>query len=130
MTTPWISTNHGFIEQNKNRPWFCYLAFNAVQAPLQAPDDVLQRFNDPKRQTYAAMQSSIDDAVGSVLSKLRELNLEEDTLNRTKHRSPLNAEVIATSAYRDSSPTHSGACPESDLYHRSKLRSNRPNTAT
>ncbi len=72
-----------FIEQNKNRPWFCYLAFNAVHAPLQAPEKVLQRFSgisDPKRRKYAAMQSSMDDAVGSVLSKLRELNLEENTL--------------------------------------------------
>jgi arylsulfatase A-like enzyme len=72
-----------FIEQNKKRPWFCYLAFNAVHAPLQAPDKILQRFSgisDPKRKKYAAMQSAMDDAVGSVLSKLRQLNLEENTL--------------------------------------------------
>ncbi len=72
-----------FIQQNKNRPWFCYMAFNAVHSPLQAPEKVLQRFSgisDPRRRTYAAMQSSMDDAVGSVLSKLRELNLEENTL--------------------------------------------------
>ena len=72
-----------FIQQNEHRPWFCYLAFNAVHAPLQAPEKVLQRFggiSDSKRRTYAAMQSSMDDAVGSVLSKLRELNLEENTL--------------------------------------------------
>jgi arylsulfatase A-like enzyme len=72
-----------FIEQNKSRPWFCYLAFNAVHAPLQAPEKAIQRFSgisNSKRRTYAAMQSSMDDAVGSVLSKLRELNLEENTL--------------------------------------------------
>ena len=72
-----------FIEQNKSRPWFCYLAFNAVHAPLQAPEKVLQRFtgiSDPKRKKYAAMESSMDDAVGSVLGKLRELDLEDNTL--------------------------------------------------
>ncbi len=72
-----------FIQQNKSSPWFCYLAFNAVHAPLQAQEKVLQRFSgisDSKRRTYAAMQTSMDDAVGSVLSKLRELNLEENTL--------------------------------------------------
>jgi arylsulfatase A-like enzyme len=82
-TDMFAQQTNNFIEQNKNRPWFCYLAFNAVHSPLQAPDKVLQRFSgisDPKRQKYAAMQSSMDDAVGSVLSKLRELQLEENTL--------------------------------------------------
>ncbi len=82
-TEMFAKTANDFIQQNKNRPWFCYLAFNAVHAPLQAPEKILQRFSgisDSKRRTYAAMQSSMDDAVGSVLGKLRELNLEENTL--------------------------------------------------
>jgi arylsulfatase A-like enzyme len=28
-----------FIEENKSRPFFCYLAFNAPHTPLQVPDD-------------------------------------------------------------------------------------------
>lgn len=72
-----------FIERHRNRPFFVYLAFNAVHSPLQAPEDYLARFkhiSDQRRKTFAAMLSAMDDAVGMVLSKLRELKLEENTL--------------------------------------------------
>jgi arylsulfatase A-like enzyme len=72
-----------FIDRNRQKPWLCYLAFNAVHAPLQATDRYLARFKsiaDPKRQAYAALQSAMDDAVGTVLAKLREHGLERDTL--------------------------------------------------
>lgn len=72
-----------FIERHRTQPWLCYLAFNAVHAPLQATAKYLERFQhiaDPKRRTYAAMQSAMDDAVGVVLAKIRERGLEEDTL--------------------------------------------------
>jgi arylsulfatase A-like enzyme len=72
-----------WIEANKDNPWFLYLAFNAVHAPLQAPEEYLERFRDiadEKRRTYAAMTAAMDDAIGQVMSKLRELGLEENTL--------------------------------------------------
>lgn len=73
----------GFIEKNKEQPWFTYLAFNAVHAPLEATEKYLPRFaniTDPKRRTFAAMLSAMDDAVGVVLGKLRETGQEENTL--------------------------------------------------
>ncbi len=72
-----------FIERHKNESFFVYLPFNAVHNPLQAADKYLARFNsitDRKRQTFAAMMAAMDDAVGKVLTKLRELKLEENTL--------------------------------------------------
>lgn len=72
-----------FIDHHKSSPWFCYLAFNAVHAPLEATEKYLSRFpniKDKKRLRYAAMQSGMDDAVGSVLGKIRELGQEENTL--------------------------------------------------
>jgi arylsulfatase A-like enzyme len=72
-----------FIDKHKASPWLCYLAFNAVHAPLQATEKYLGRFAhiaDPKRRAYAALQSAMDDAVGVVLAKLREHGLEQDTL--------------------------------------------------
>ncbi|MBI2927364.1 MAG: sulfatase [Verrucomicrobia bacterium] len=72
-----------FIERNKDRPFFVYLPFNAVHAPLQAPEPYLTRFaalKDDKRRTFAAMLSAMDEAGGRVLDKLRELKLEENTL--------------------------------------------------
>ncbi len=72
-----------FIERNRAAPWFVYLPFNAVHAPLQAPEKYLKRFaaiTDEKRRTFAAMLSSMDDAVGIVLAKIGALQLEENTL--------------------------------------------------
>ncbi len=72
-----------FIERHRNKPFFVYLSFNAVHTPLEAPEDYLARFKhlqNPTRRIFAAMLSALDDAVGMVLRKLRELGLEEDTL--------------------------------------------------
>jgi arylsulfatase A-like enzyme len=72
-----------FIEEHKDQPWFVYLAFNAVHEPLHSIDKYLSRFpniTDPKRKEFAAGLSALDDNVGAVLAKLRELKLEEDTL--------------------------------------------------
>ena len=72
-----------FIERKRGTPWFCYLPFNAVHAPLQAPAKYEQRFAsiaDPKRRTFAGMLSAMDDAIGTVLAKLAELKQEENTL--------------------------------------------------
>ncbi len=72
-----------FLEKHRQEPWFVYLPFNAVHAPLQAPEKYLSRFasiKDPKRKTFAAMLSAMDDNVGLVLNKLREQKLEEETL--------------------------------------------------
>lgn len=71
-----------FIGRSKQKPFFLYLAFNAVHAPLEATDKYEARFpniTDPKRKTYAGMLSAMDDAVGRVLAKLREEGLEENT---------------------------------------------------
>jgi arylsulfatase A-like enzyme len=72
-----------FIEKHRAQPWLCYLAFNAVHAPLESTEKYLSRFPniaERKRHTFAGMLSAMDDAVGSVLDKLRHLGLEEDTL--------------------------------------------------
>ena len=73
----------GFIEKNRGKSWFAYLPFNAVHGPLEATEKYLARFpniEDRRRRTFAAMLSAMDDAVGAVLNKVRELGLEEDTL--------------------------------------------------
>jgi arylsulfatase A-like enzyme len=72
-----------FIERHKARPWFLYLAFNAVHTPMQATDDRLAKFKhiaDPQRRTYAAMTLALDEAVGKVRRKLADTGLEKNTL--------------------------------------------------
>jgi arylsulfatase A-like enzyme len=72
-----------FIGRHRNQPFFLYLSFNAVHAPLQATEKYLARFSqiqDQRRRTFAAMLSAMDDAVGQVLQRLREYKLEDNTL--------------------------------------------------
>ena len=72
-----------FIGRNKDKPFFLCLAYNAPHAPLEATEKYLNRFPDiknPKRRTYAAMVSAVDDGVGRVLAELRKQGLEDNTL--------------------------------------------------
>jgi arylsulfatase A-like enzyme len=72
-----------WLAKHKDEPWFVYLPFNAQHAPLQAPQKYVERFSqiqDEKRRTFAAMMSAMDDAVGRVLDKIRQLGQEEHTL--------------------------------------------------
>ena len=72
-----------WLERNKSKPWFLYLPFNAQHAPLQAPKKYLDRFpsiTDQKRKTFAAMMSGMDDAIGTVLEKVRALGHEQNTI--------------------------------------------------
>jgi arylsulfatase A-like enzyme len=72
-----------WLERHQDRPWFLYVPFNAQHAPLQAPQNYLDRFSqitNEKRRTFAAMMSAMDDAVGKLLTKLRQTEQEENTL--------------------------------------------------
>ncbi len=72
-----------WLGKNKDKPFFLYLPFNAQHAPLEAPEKYLGRFpniQDQRRRTFAAMLSAMDDAVGRVLAKVKEIGQEENTL--------------------------------------------------
>ena len=72
-----------FIDRHKTRPFFLYLAYNAVHSPLQGADDYMKRFehiDDIHRRIFAAMLSNLDDSVGSVLTKLEKSQLLDNTL--------------------------------------------------
>jgi arylsulfatase A-like enzyme len=72
-----------WLDKQKDGPWFMYVPFNAQHAPLQATEKYLARFNniqDKKRRTFAAMMSAMDDAVGKILTKIRNMGQEENTL--------------------------------------------------
>lgn len=72
-----------FIERNAASPFFLLLTFNAVHAPLDTKPEKLEQFKqitDEKRRSYAAMLSSLDDAVGRVLSQLDKSKVTENTL--------------------------------------------------
>ena len=71
------------IKQNRNRPFFMYLAHWGVHTPLQAARedyDALSAIPDHRMRVYAAMVRSIDRSVGRVLQTLKEQGLDENTL--------------------------------------------------
>jgi arylsulfatase A-like enzyme len=71
-----------FITRHKSGPFFAYLAFNAVHAPLQAPEDEVAKFNtgSKDRDIRLAMGKRMDDAIGKVLTTLKTEGLWENTL--------------------------------------------------
>ena len=72
-----------FIEKHRASPFFLYLPFNAVHAPLEASEKFRRQFDaikDPNRRTFATMLAAMDDNIGRVLDALRKHGLEEQTL--------------------------------------------------
>jgi arylsulfatase A-like enzyme len=72
-----------YVERHASEPFFMYLAFNAAHVPMEAPPKYLARFPsiaNPRRRTYAAMVSAMDDAIGRTLTALRDQQLEDKTL--------------------------------------------------
>jgi arylsulfatase A-like enzyme len=72
----------GFIDASKDKPFFLYLSFNAVHSPVVASPQWLEKFKhlDKRQQGYAALIGEADEAIGAVMTKLRDLKLEENTL--------------------------------------------------
>ena len=101
----------GFIEENINQPFFMYYATPLPHLPLQVPHEYVEKYIDifgeeepyignrgyfPTRYpkaTYAGMITYLDDQVGEIIAKLKELNLYENTI------------IIFTS---DNGPAYSG----------------------
>ncbi len=69
-----------FIESNKDRPFFLYLAHYTPHIPLAAKAPLIEQNKDAFNPTYAAMMETLDDCVGLLLLKLDELGLTNDTI--------------------------------------------------
>ena len=69
-----------YIEQHKQSPFFMYLAFNAVHTPMQAKTEHLEKYKNHSRKELAAMTWSLDENIGKIVKKLKELNIAENTL--------------------------------------------------
>jgi arylsulfatase A-like enzyme len=102
------SETASFIEANRERPFFAYLAFYSVHTPLMAPPDLVEKYAKraaavqgeefadeeqvlptnqarkvrilQKHAVYAAMVEAMDRAVGKVLAALDRLGLAKDTV--------------------------------------------------
>jgi arylsulfatase A-like enzyme len=70
-------------EHNTDKPLFLYVPFNAPHSPYQAPKDQLERnkhIEPGRRQTYAAMVTSMDDAVGRIVETANRYLPKDNTL--------------------------------------------------
>ena len=64
-------------------PFFLYLAFNAPHVPFQAPRyyyELYRNEEDENKRVYHAMIDALDDAIGTLMEKMKLLGLEENTL--------------------------------------------------
>ena len=72
-----------FIDRHADKPFFLYVAYNAVHSPLQAADKYMKKFKhieDVQRRIFAAMLANLDDSVGEIMKKIGDEDLERDTL--------------------------------------------------
>lgn len=85
-----------FVRENQNQPFFLYFPTVIPHLPLQVPEDELEQYEGqwseipyegksylphPKpRAAYAAMISFMDKQVGRLMTLLKELGLDENTI--------------------------------------------------
>ncbi|SDM61236.1 Arylsulfatase A [Daejeonella rubra] len=87
----------GFLEKNKEKPFFLYLAFPLPHLALQAPEEYVKKYvgqfdekpyfgengyapNKYPLSTYAAMITFLDDQVGIIMERIKKLGLDENTI--------------------------------------------------
>ena len=76
-----------FLEQNRARPFFLYLAHFAVHVPIEARQELVEKYEKKPRPdtgvnnpVYAAMVEHVDHSVGRILAKLEQLGLTRNTV--------------------------------------------------
>jgi len=78
LTRKYTETAIRFIEQNKDRPFFLYLPHAMPHKPLAASEDFYTP--DTPKDLYGYAIRELDWSVGRLLTRLKELNLDENTL--------------------------------------------------
>ncbi len=76
-----------FMEKNKDKPFLLFLSHFDVHVQLDAQDSLIQKYlakdkaeGYPSNAIYAAMVENIDNSVGRIEAKLKELGLSENTI--------------------------------------------------
>ncbi len=71
-----------FIEENKDRPFFCYAAWTPPHDEWVIPDNApfSEKPWPEEMRNYAAMVALVDKDVGRVMQKLKDLGIDDNTL--------------------------------------------------
>lgn len=82
FTDKLASETIAFIKENKQRPFFAFVSFNAVHTPMEAKKADLEKFPNlmGNRKIVAAMTLALDRACGQILNTLDELGLADNTI--------------------------------------------------
>lgn len=70
-------------KRDSSKPFFLYLAYQSVHAPLQVPIKYTKQYahiEDQDRRTYAGMVSALDESVKNVIEHLKEIGLMDNTI--------------------------------------------------
>lgn len=73
----------GFIEKNRDRPFFLYVPYTAVHLPIDEPKQWLDLYPadaDLAVRQYGACISHLDDGVGQIVAALEKQNLRQKTI--------------------------------------------------
>jgi arylsulfatase A-like enzyme len=75
-----------FVQTNKHNPFFMYLPYFAVHTPLMGKSELIEKYklkggsDGQDHPVYASMVENVDTNIGRLLSLLKDLNLENNTL--------------------------------------------------
>ena len=76
-----------FMVKNKKKPFCVYLSHYAVHGPWESKDEYKEYFEGQRKPgaphdnpVYAGMIKSLDDSVGKLMAKVKELGLDDNTV--------------------------------------------------
>jgi len=72
-----------FIEHNKNRPFFLYMAYWAVHSPLQAKIEDYEKLDyieNHEERVLASMVMTVDRGVGKIRKALKDSGIDDNTI--------------------------------------------------
>lgn len=77
----------GFIERQRDRPWFFYLSHHTIHGKVSAPPDLVAKYRargapetGMHNATYLAAIEHLDNSIGRLLARLEALGLRDDTM--------------------------------------------------
>ncbi|MGI9470786.1 MAG: sulfatase [Rubripirellula sp.] len=83
LTDDFSSEAVAFVDRHQNEPFFLYLAYNAPHAPDQVTHHHLEKTEHIEyggRAVYGAMVAGMDEGIGRLMDKLKEVDADQNTL--------------------------------------------------
>lgn len=87
LTDAFTSEGIRFMRENRDKPFFLYLAYHAVHHPFQPKPDLLKKYQSKARSgdeksniEYAATVEALDQNMGRLQAALLELGLDRNTI--------------------------------------------------